>query len=89
MMSDAQTTGGYTKIGYVIKSDLNKLSQLKTNDEIQFKEISIEEAQIEYINYMDKFSGIADQFDLGQDITHYKIIINGKIYDIYVEDIKN
>jgi len=89
MMSDAQTTGGYTKIGYVIKSDLNKLAQLKPGDQIQFKEISIEEAQGKYIDYMNKFSTIEEKIDFPRDITHYKITINGKIYDVSVEDLNN
>lgn len=41
---DAQTTGGYLRIGQVIRSDLPVIGQLKANDEVQFIEISLEDA---------------------------------------------
>lgn len=85
MMSDAQTTGGYTKIGYVIKNDLNKLSQLKPGDQIKFRKISIEKAQEEYINYKNQLDEIHNQLTKDQDITDYKISINGNQYDVSVE----
>lgn len=45
LMADRQPTGGYPKIGQVIQADLPKLSQMKPGDWIQFKEISLKEAQ--------------------------------------------
>lgn len=45
MMTDRQTTGGYTKIGTVITIDIPKLAQRKAGDTIYFKEISLERAQ--------------------------------------------
>jgi len=44
MLSDCQTTGGYTKIAHVISSELWKIAQLKAGDSIQFKAVDIEEA---------------------------------------------
>lgn len=44
LMADAQPTGGYPKIGQVIKVDLPKLSQLALTGTVQFKEVSIDEA---------------------------------------------
>lgn len=45
MLADRQTTGGYTKIANVISADFRILGQLKTGDRIQFRSISIEQAQ--------------------------------------------
>lgn len=58
MMADRQTTGGYTKIGTVITPDLSILAQMKPNTKIKFENISIEEAQNEYLNYKKKLEEI-------------------------------
>lgn len=44
MMADCQTTGGYTKIGFVISPDLSKLAQAKAGDTVTFVECSDREA---------------------------------------------
>jgi len=89
MMSDAQTTGGYTKIGYVIKEDLDKLSQLKPGDKIKFKKITIEAAQKEYIKYVNKYYEIINDLHTNKNITEYKIKVNGKKYQVSVEVIED
>lgn len=85
MMSDAQTTGGYSKIGYIIKSDLNKLAQLKPGNIVKFRKISIEKAQEEYLNYIKVFDDIRSQ--LATKIDYYKVTVNGNQYDVTVEEI--
>ncbi|MEG0855371.1 MAG: biotin-dependent carboxyltransferase family protein [Terrisporobacter sp.] len=45
MLTDRQTTGGYTKIGTVISIDIGKLAQSKVGDMIKFENISLEKAQ--------------------------------------------
>jgi 5-oxoprolinase (ATP-hydrolysing) subunit C len=45
LMGDAQSTGGYPKIGAVIKADLWKLAQIRLNGGVRFVETSIEEAR--------------------------------------------
>ena len=45
MLSDRQTTGGYTKIGTVIGVDIPLLVQSQSGTRIHFKEITVEEAQ--------------------------------------------
>jgi biotin-dependent carboxylase-like uncharacterized protein len=44
LMADAQTTGGYPKLGYVCGVDLNQLTQLGSGESLTFKAISQEEA---------------------------------------------
>jgi len=45
LLADHQTTGGYTKIATVIKSDLPALARRKPGDEITFTAISVEDAE--------------------------------------------
>lgn len=94
MMADRQTTGGYTKIGNVISSDLPKLAQATPGSKIKFKEYSLEEALIslknlneivENLNSYDFFNvEKTDEFLLRK----YSIKINGKIFNLEIERIK-
>lgn len=45
LMGDAQTTGGYPKIGAVIRADVWKLAQVRLNGGVRFIETSVEEAR--------------------------------------------
>jgi len=45
MLSDRQTTGGYTKIANVVTADFRIAGQLKAGDKVAFQRISVQEAQ--------------------------------------------
>ncbi|MBQ2751380.1 MAG: biotin-dependent carboxyltransferase family protein [Oscillospiraceae bacterium] len=45
MLSDRQTTGGYTKIANVISFDFRILAQLKAGDKVRFEKVSVKYAQ--------------------------------------------
>jgi antagonist of KipI len=45
LMAEHQTTGGYSRIGSVISTDIPLLAQAKPGTRIRFKEISLESAQ--------------------------------------------
>lgn len=45
MLSDRQTTGGYTKIANVISADFRILGQLKSGDQVRFEQVGIAAAQ--------------------------------------------
>jgi antagonist of KipI len=47
LMADHQTSGGYPRIGSVLKADLPKLAQLMPGEEIRFKSASFLEAESE------------------------------------------
>jgi antagonist of KipI len=49
LMVDRQTTGGYPRIAHVITVDLPLMAQLKPGDQVQFTEVSLEEAQRLYL----------------------------------------
>jgi antagonist of KipI len=50
LMADHQTTGGYPRIASVIKADQPKLAQLLPGDKVNFKMITLEEAEAELIS---------------------------------------
>jgi antagonist of KipI len=45
---DAQTIGGYPKIAHVISADLDKLAQLRPGETVQFRRVSLQEAEAIY-----------------------------------------
>jgi antagonist of KipI len=45
VMRDAQTTGGYSKVGVVISPDLSVLGQAKPGGSVRFSKVSVDEAQ--------------------------------------------
>ncbi|MGL5694138.1 MAG: biotin-dependent carboxyltransferase family protein [Peptostreptococcaceae bacterium] len=63
MLTDRQTTGGYTKIGTVISVDIKKLAQRKVGDIINFKQISLKEAQLLYRKEKDELNKIKDKIN--------------------------
>jgi antagonist of KipI len=48
LMADHQTTGGYTRIGTVISTDISRLAQAVPDTMVKFKEVSLGEAQSLY-----------------------------------------
>ena len=54
MLSDHGTIGGYPKIGVVISADLDRVGQLTPGSIINFKEVSLEEAQNIFKAYTDE-----------------------------------
>lgn len=49
LMADKQTTGGYPVLGVVASVDLSLLAQVKPGDEIKLQEITLEDAENEFI----------------------------------------
>lgn len=45
LLADRQTAGGYPKIAHVVFADISKIVQLKPNDKLSFKKITLEEAE--------------------------------------------
>jgi len=54
MLSDHGTVGGYPKIGVIIAADLDLIGQLTPGTKINFKEVSLEEAQNIFKAYTDE-----------------------------------
>ena len=63
LMSDCQTTGGYTRIGCAASIDLKWLAQAKPGDRIRFEAISEVEAQWLYRKRLSGFSMLEKHFE--------------------------
>jgi antagonist of KipI len=91
MMADRQTTGGYTKIATIITPDINIVGQLKPGDSIRFKLINIEEAHRIYRKYMNDFDFIRESVEKPGSSKingeRLKVKVNGKEYEVIVEEI--
>ena len=61
MLSDHGTIGGYPKIGVVISADLDRVGQLTPGSVINFKEVSLEEAQNIFKSYADDTNRYLDE----------------------------
>jgi biotin-dependent carboxylase-like uncharacterized protein len=47
LMADHQPTGGYPKLGHVIRADIGRLAQCRPNAELRFAPVSVEAARTE------------------------------------------
>lgn len=65
LLGDCQTIGGYPKIAHVITVDLPVAAQLRSGDEVQFRETSIAEA---HALLLQRESDL-DRFRIGLDLT--------------------
>lgn len=57
LLADHQTTGGYPRMGQVIRAHLSKLVQCRPGDQIRFLIVSLQEAQqlwLQYYQYLQK-----------------------------------
>lgn len=94
MMADRQTTGGYAKIGSVIFKDLSTLSQAKPGDSVSFVEVTIDTAHKELKELEETLSIIKKDIEKQDSIIikqtkNYKIKLNGRTFDVKVEEIEN
>ncbi len=91
MMSDRQTTGGYTKIATVISSDIPVMAQLKPGNKVRFEKIDIREAHKVLKEYENKIKEIKDYVNSYRLYTarmkRYNLKIEGVSYEGIVEEI--
>ncbi len=63
MMADHQTTGGYTKIAGVISVDLPLVAQSRPGYKVNFKKVTIEEAQKLYVEQKNKLKALREELE--------------------------
>ena len=94
MMADRQTTGGYTKIGNVISSDLAKLAQATPGTKVKFVEYTLEQAVQAIknndiiINNQNSYISPVKKEVVDSSSRDYRIKINNKIFELKVERIR-
>lgn len=82
MLRDAQTVGGYTRIGCVLSCDLNKLAQKKPGDKIKFTCISYDEG----VRIKKAQLSNASTVTLDEQVRVFDIKVNGKAFKVLVEE---
>lgn len=91
MMTDRQTTGGYTKIATVISADISVMAQLKPGDKVSFERIDVHEAHRILKEYEGKINEIKDYVNNNQlkpkQSKRFKLKIEGVSYEVMVEEI--
>lgn len=91
MMADHQTTGGYPKLATVATVDLPLLAQSMPGDRLQFRLISVQEAQqllrqqheelVQVINRMKEQAVLAVP---GAGAKQFRLTINGEAFDVTI-----
>lgn len=94
MMADRQTTGGYTKIGNVISSDLAKLAQATPGTKVKFVEYTLEQAVQAIknndiiINTQNSYISPIKEEVVDSSSREYRIKLNNKVFELKVERIR-
>ncbi|MCT4633464.1 MAG: biotin-dependent carboxyltransferase family protein [Firmicutes bacterium] len=92
MMSDRQTTGGYTRIATVISIDLPRVAQLVPGEEMSFETITVEEAQEIAIwrrSRIDFFIAEMEKRECEvKSTSNFNIGINGNTYSVMVQELE-
>lgn len=94
MMADRQTTGGYTKIGNVISSDLAKLAQATPGTKVKFVEYTLEQAVQAIknndiiINNQNSYISPIKEEVVDSSSREYRIKLNNKVFELKVERIR-
>lgn len=91
MMADRQTTGGYTKIGSVIGSDLRLLAQAKPGDEVSFQEVTDSEAVVALAEEQEYYKKVQDFVEntanhANHASTKLNLTVNGKNYFVEIQE---
>lgn len=92
MMADRQTTGGYTKIGTVIGSDLAVLAQAKPGDTVRFLRTTDDEAvaalRAERETYAAIAAWLADALQRPPSrVQRYSVVVNRQTYSVEIEEV--
>jgi len=87
MLADRQTTGGYAKIGVVIRVDIPKVAQLRPGGKIRFRKVSVDEAH-ELLLKRERKLSLIKKMIYGKAI-YTKIKVKKRDFEIFVEEIKD
>lgn len=83
MLADRQTTGGYAKIGVVVRVDVPKVAQTRVGGKLRFKAITVKEAQ-ELLRKREVLLGNIKRL-LDGEVRGYRIKTLGEEFMVFVE----
>lgn len=84
MMSDRQTTGGYTRIANVISTDIPKLAQMKPGNTVVFQKITLPEAHNRIRSQEEKLHALRNMIQ--NPIRTFRVSVNGVLYEVEIEE---
>ena len=56
LMADRQPTGGYPKLGHVVRADIGRLAQMRPSETCRFREVSVAEARAALLRCEDEIA---------------------------------
>ncbi len=59
LMADRQPTGGYPKLGHVVRADIGRLAQLRPGERCRFRQVSLAEARAALFAREEEVAGVA------------------------------
>ena len=87
MLNDCQTTGGYTKLCFVISPDLSVLAQCRPGDRIRFKAISEEESLLALAEYQSRLALLREFAREKPAARILRLFLGNEQYDIEIEEV--
>jgi antagonist of KipI len=86
LLADRQTTGGYAKIAVAVKEDISRLAQAGPGQGVQFRRVSVEEAQAGLKRYEARLHALRQAWRWGEVHPGYLLRLGGRSYRVGVEE---
>ncbi|MDR2006742.1 MAG: biotin-dependent carboxyltransferase family protein [Acidaminococcales bacterium] len=87
MLNDCQTTGGYTKLCFVVSPDLPLLAQCRPGDRIKFRAVTEEESLLALEEYKGRLARLREFAKEKTPARLWRLTVSSKRYDIEIEEV--
>ncbi|MDR3348604.1 MAG: biotin-dependent carboxyltransferase family protein [Acidaminococcales bacterium] len=87
MLNDCQTTGGYTKLCFVISPDLPLLAQCRPGDWIKFRAVTEEESLWALAEYEGRLAKLREFAKEKAPACLWRLAVNKEQYDVKIEEV--
>jgi len=85
LMADRQPTGGYPKLGHVIRADIGRLAQMRPGETCRFAAVSVVEARAALLALEDEIAETASRLrPLGRELTS-QMLLESNLIDGFVD----
>jgi antagonist of KipI len=86
LLADRQTTGGYTKIGVILREDTYRLAQATPGQIVRFCRASVQEAHAAWRAYEAKCQALLQSWQRWGDRRSYALRLGGRSYRVGVQE---
>jgi allophanate hydrolase subunit 2 len=84
LMADHQPTGGYPKLGHVIRADIGRLAQCRPGTDVRFAPTSVQTAQMELLAALDCLKTVLDRGERREaDLSSERLLSVNLISGVY------